>query len=87
MRAITLDMSATCTNCNRPVPLSRDEVALLVRASAAGIRLAELSPAAADCVKPLVRMGYLVKAANDDGPRGRSVLITEHGRNWLKANR
>lgn len=81
-------MIAACTTCNRPVPLSAEEIVLLLaaRASATGVKLAELTTAAADCVRPLVRMGYLIKAANDDGPRGRSVLITERGRAWLAAN-
>lgn len=81
-------MIAACTTCNRPVPLSAEEILLLkaARASAAGVPLAEMTKAAAACVRALVRMGYLIKAANDDGPRGRSVLITERGRAWLAAN-
>lgn len=88
LRGILILMSAACTTCNRPVPLSRDEIALLTEASASGdgVRLAELAATVAGCVRPLVRMGYLITAANDDGPRGRKVLITEHGRNWLAAN-
>lgn len=87
-RGIFIAMNAACTTCNRPVPLSRDEIALLTMAapSLIGIRLGELSAVTAKCVRPLVRMGYLITAANDDGPRGRSVLITEHGRNWMAAN-
>lgn len=78
----------SCTACGRPVPLSRDEIGLLLSAAAApaGVPVTRLAAPQSACVRPLVRMGYLVKTANDDGPRGRSVLITDRGRDWLAAN-
>lgn len=81
-------MMTACTACGRPVPLSRDEINLLRSADAApaGLPVAALPLSSSSCVRPLVRMGYLVKTANDDGPRGRGVLITDRGRDWLSAN-
>jgi hypothetical protein len=87
-RRITYIMMNACTACGRPVPLSRDEIGLLLSADAApsGVPVPALPASSSACVRPLVRMGYLVKTANDDGPRGRAVLITERGRDWLVAN-
>lgn len=81
-------MMNACTACGRPVPLSRDEIGLLMSAESApaGIPVASLPIQSSACVRPLVRMGYLVKTANDAGPRGRHVLITDRGRGWLAAN-
>lgn len=81
-------MLTACTACGRPVPLSRDEISLLLSADAtpAGLPVTALPVSSSACVRPLVRMGYLIKAAKNDGRRGRSVLITERGRDWLAAN-
>ncbi len=76
-------MTITCIACGRPVPLTADEASLLRKAAEGSVRLADLPPGQGDCVRDLVRMGYLVKAANDDGPRGRAVVLTEHGRRRL----
>lgn len=81
-------MMIACSACNRPVPLAREEIALLsaARCRPCGLRLAALPPAMAACVRPLVRMGYMITGANDDGEGGRMVLITDRGRAWLADN-
>lgn len=81
-------MVIACSSCNRPVPLSAEEVSLLlaVERSPAGFPATEVSDGLAPCVRTLVRMGYLIKAANDDAPKARSLIITERGRHWLAQN-
>ncbi|HSV29717.1 MAG TPA: hypothetical protein VLL76_09155 [Candidatus Omnitrophota bacterium] len=78
-------MMHACSACRRPVPLTVDEIAILSGAarSPAGMPAADLS---ADALRALIRMGYLVKVANDDGGRSPRAMITERGRAWLSAN-
>lgn len=70
------------------MPLSRDEIALLTAAQASpgGLRALDLPAAQAGCVRTLIRMGYLIKTANDDGAHGRMVLVTDRGQSWLADN-
>lgn len=75
-------MTVTCTACGRPTPLTLDEAAVLRMAAEGSVRVADLPPDQAGCVRDLMRLGYLVKAANDQ-PRGKAVALTEHGRRRL----
>lgn len=51
-----------------------------VAASCGGIAAEGVAPAV---LRALVRMGYMVKLANDDRHRRPMALITERGRDWL----
>jgi hypothetical protein len=71
-----------CPSCRRPVPLTAEEIVTLraADASVGGIPCNGISPAV---LRTLVRMGYLMRAANDDGARCLRAVITERGRSWL----